>query len=388
MRQGEADDVADAAADVLDEDAAGALDGVGAGLVERLAGADVPVDDGRLQGHERHDRRHHLDGDLARRPARRRRCGPCGPGPDSRRSIRRASSASTGLPRISPSTSTVVSAASTGSPSTAAALATASRRTRSIGRSPGQRRLVDVGGDDPERQPELGEQLRRRGEPDASTRPGQARVTPPVSDRPGAAGSAQRIDAGDGLAGRPPERRLGDRQPRQAQRPAGPARQQADGGARRSAGTPGAGRHRQRRVDDEVPGRRPGGRRAGELGPVGLEHRGRARRRSPARRPAPSAAADPAGLGDVLVGLGRRQRARAVALRRPAGSCRPRRGGPTSAGAGRSPRTAGRRARRPSTRRCTARTAAIWRRASPAMPYVVTARKRLVRARRPHGSPR
>ena len=42
--EGEADDVVVAAVDAGDEEAAGALDAVGAGLVERLAGGDVPVD--------------------------------------------------------------------------------------------------------------------------------------------------------------------------------------------------------------------------------------------------------------------------------------------------------------------------------------------------------
>ena len=84
--------------------------------------------------------------------------------PESDRSIRRASSSSAGLPRISPSTSTVVSAAST---------------TRTVDRTSGDRvglvdgqaaheldrrlaradRFVDVGRDDLERQPEQGEQL-------------------------------------------------------------------------------------------------------------------------------------------------------------------------------------------------------------------------------------
>ena len=112
---------------------------------------------------------------------------------------------------------------------------------------------------------------------------------------------------------------------------------------RRSAGTPGAGRRGSGGVDDEVARRRPGRRRAAQLGPVGPQHRGDARRRSAGTSTAPSAVGHPAGLGDVLVGLRRRQRARPVALVRRAGSSRPRRRGPTSAGADPTPRTAGRR---------------------------------------------
>ena len=86
--QGQADDVAHAAADALDEHPAGALHGVGAGLVERLAGVDVPADRRRRRSGSSSrtwwPRRTPHD----RRGARRRRCAPGGCGRDSSRSIR------------------------------------------------------------------------------------------------------------------------------------------------------------------------------------------------------------------------------------------------------------------------------------------------------------
>ena len=139
------------------------------------------------------------------------------------------------------------------------------------------RRLVDVGRHDVERQPELGQQLppprRPRGqhEPEADGQSsGSARQ--PVQDEAGPArrqGPADR--AGDDLAGGAGDGGLGDGQPRQAQRPAGPARQQGDGGGgdRQVRRAQGDG---QRRVGDEEAGGGAGRRRAGQLGPVGLEH--------------------------------------------------------------------------------------------------------------------
>ena len=92
--------------------------------------------------------------------------------PDSRRSMRRASAASIGLPRMSPSTSTIVSAASDGVPSTARALAAARRATRSRGRSPGRGVSSTSAGPTVNGDPEL-----RRAAPAgaASPRPGRAR---------------------------------------------------------------------------------------------------------------------------------------------------------------------------------------------------------------------
>ena len=112
--------------------------------------------------------------------------------------------------------------------------------------------------------------------------------------------------ARDRLAGAAHDGRLGHGQPRQAQRPAGPAGQQRDGGDgdRRVRRAQGQG---QRRGGDEVPGRgaRLGG--AAQLGAVGLQQvvglGDRARHDVGAER-----RGHLPGLGDVLVPFGRRQR--------------------------------------------------------------------------------
>ena len=95
----------------------------------------------------------HEIGDRSRRPStRRRRCAPGGCGPRVLASMRRASSSSTGLARISPSRSTVVSAARThtapsrsSSCATRSAFAAATRSTVGPRVFAGVPRLVDLG---------------------------------------------------------------------------------------------------------------------------------------------------------------------------------------------------------------------------------------------------
>ena len=252
------------------------------------------------------------------RPAARRRCGPGGCGPTAgaasagRRRRRRACRGSRRRPRRS------CRRPAPGRRRRPGPWSTASRRTSASGRSPGSRRLVDVGRHDVERHPELGQQLaparRRRGQHQPVQRRTLSRRRRRRDRRPGRAQRIVRVTASPAARS---DGGLGDRQPRQAQRPAGPARQQRRRRRRRSAGTPGGGRRAAagwRRGSGPPP-------RAAGVPCAARAGRPRAWRRTSAtvRRDVVGAErqGDAAALGDVLVGLGRRQRLGAVALVRP-----------------------------------------------------------------------
>ncbi len=169
----QAEDAADAAGHGRHEHPTGALEGVGAGLVERLAGRQVPLD---------------VSVGEDRRRSRRSTCSPSATSPSaatatpvwttwvrplSARSIRRASAASAGLPRISPSTSTAVSAPITTASGWRAAdggrLGDGEAADEVDGGLARQRRLVDVGRDNGEVDAEQRQQLTPARRPEAST---------------------------------------------------------------------------------------------------------------------------------------------------------------------------------------------------------------------------
>ena len=113
FEDGQAHDAAMAAVDALDEDAGLALDAVGAGLVEGLAAGQVAFDVLFAERAEEYIGDRGLEPYLVV-PRTATLVIAWWLRPEKARSMRRASSAFSGLPKISPSIATVVSAASKG----------------------------------------------------------------------------------------------------------------------------------------------------------------------------------------------------------------------------------------------------------------------------------
>ena len=309
--QREADDVADAAADALDEDAAGALDGVGAGLVQRLAGADVPSIDAPAAAGTNVTI-------VVTTSTATVRAGPHrDAGVDLVGPARTAAAASAGHRRRRPACR-----GSRRRPRRSCRRRAPDRRRRPPpwrrpggararpARSPGSGVSSTSGGDDPERQAELGQQLtpagraRRQherqarsaiGRPDASGQTRRRRQRP--ADHPG---HRRRRPARPSVASVTGSH--GSRSGQRAQRGSRPTAAAGDRHVQRRAARTGSGG-----LTTQVAGASPGPPACWRSsGRYAVEHRAAARRRSPAPPPPPAPSATRRGLGDVLVGLGRR----------------------------------------------------------------------------------